>query len=303
MNTKELDHERDTLRRLASEARCKIIDLKFAKMKRQLEKGLPDVDDPAPVPKMCESADEEDLATQDKIRELEREYDHIMRLIGWNESRYRRPDRGISGLFSKLLAPTPDGMTDTNIDAQARETMASLPSYWLSAIATFLGVIGGVLTLFALLPQLFVSPLSFVLGAFSVSTDRQATISSSIFYVLAVIAVIVLVCSRNFLYHAAHEEEKWFRAGAENWTVWQRTVSCLAFGACHIINIIYPLATCLMLSLAGAVFMMTYLREHRRSGSTYRATMAATKLHARYNICAFGLIVALVLVTLLQVAM
>lgn len=214
-----------------------------------------------------------------------------------DQAEYNRPKRGISGLFSKVLAPLPIGMKDTRINDEAESVMKTLPSYRFAALGLLIAVIGTVVTLSVLFPQLVISPLSLVLDTASVDATSQ---SNAIIVIVSIVVVIMAIAAirswrktRRFIYRAAHDEEKWFRSGAENWTTRQRVVSCAAFGFCHVINLIYPLLTLVALSVAGAVFMMAYLAEYRRSGDVYRATLASTKLHAQYNIYAFGLLGAM----------
>ena len=218
----------------------------------------------------------------------------IWREIQDNQACYRRPRGMISGLFSRMLAPLPHRLSNTRIDARARETMASLPSYRFTAFMTFVGVIATVFTVATVFPWLMVSPLSLVLSIGGVGGSTQSMTSYVILTVLSIIILLTIIKMRQnawiVVYDAAHEEEKWYRAGAENWNMRQRVASCFAFGACHVVNIFYPFVTCLALCLVGAVFMAVYLAEYRRSGDVYRATMASTKMHARYNIYAFMLI-------------
>lgn len=217
---------------------------------------------------------------------------------------YHRPNGMISGLFTRMLAPLPKNIRNTIITDHADETFKSFPSYWGTAIGTLVAFIASISALLVMVPQLFVSPLSFAVGFISTgsATDESTRTSSTSGVVMTIFVVVVIVvglCAlrsrksvKRFVYNAAHQEEKWFRSGAENWTTWQRIVSCLSFGLCHIINIIYPIVTLLLLSVVGAVFMTVYLKEYRRSHDTYRATLASTKLHARYNICVFWFVVA-----------
>lgn len=215
----------------------------------------------------------------------------IVRAIDHNQSYYRRPSGKITGLFSRPLGPLPYKLKDTKIDTATEEVMATLPSYRLAALSLLIGVVGSLVTLSLMLPWLMVSPLSLVMGA--TSGADSSTVSMVIIVIVAVLITALTVTvlysrdtARRVIYGAAHDEEKWFRSGAENWTLWQRLVSCLLFGFCHVVNIIYPLLTLVILSLAGAAFMAVYLKEYRRSGDVNRATLAATKLHAQYNIYA-----------------
>ena len=87
----------------------------------------------------------------------------------------------------------------------------------------------------------------------------------------------------GFFNKAAVYEEQAFREGAENWGPGQRVISCLVFGAVHMTNLIYPLATILPLSLGGAVFMFVYLRSYRRTRFRRNAVLDAALVHRVYN--------------------
>lgn len=232
----------------------------------------------------------------DKWTHLIMEADKVYDAIKENQSYYRRPSGKITGLFTRVLGPLPSGLKDTDIDKDAEEVMASLPSYRFAAFGLLLGVITILITMSAMFPWLMISPLTLFMSATSVEQSIQPIVITVIVLVIVTLIVIAAfrapAATRRFVYTAAHEEEKWFRSGAENWTPWQRIISCLSFGFCHVINIIYPFLTLAVLSLAGMAFMVAYLREYQRSNDTYRATLAATKLHARYNIYAVWVVCA-----------
>lgn len=222
-------------------------------------------------------------------------------------SEYRRPNGRISGMFSWMLAPLPSGMPDTAFDDDAKQQLKTLPTYRWAALGLLVGVFATIITLSLLFPWLLISPLSVVMDSTSVSSGAQSVVMSVIIVAIGTFLLVTGLMSwrslRDFAHVAALEEEKWFRSGAENWSWRQRAVSCVAFGACHIINIIYPAVSLMVLSVAGAAFMWAYLSEYRRSHDVTRATLASTRLHAMYNIYAGGLIVVvaigLLVVTLL----
>lgn len=87
----------------------------------------------------------------------------------------------------------------------------------------------------------------------------------------------------GFFNRAALSEEQAFREGAEDWTLWQRIRSCLAFGAIHMVNLIYPLATILPLAVAGGFFMWMYLRAYRKTNFRRAALLEAAVYHRIYN--------------------
>lgn len=101
----------------------------------------------------------------------------------------------------------------------------------------------------------------------------------------------------GFFNKAAVYEEQAFREGAENWTFWQRVRSCLIFGAAHLSNLFYPLATILPLALGGAMFMGVYLRTYKKTRFRRTAVLEASLIHRVYNkIALTAVLIALILV-------
>ena len=243
-----------------------------------------------------DNSDPHRIIVEEDIRALLGRYEKLAESL----SDYRRPNGRINGLFSRMLAPLPSGMKDIEFDDDARRQLKTLPTYRWTALGLLLGAVASILTLSKLFPWLLVSPLSIFMDSASVSSGTQSTVISVVTVTFGIILLATGLLSwrglRDFVHSAALSEEKWFRSGAENWSWSQRAVSCVAFGACHILNIIYPLVTLMVLSAAGAVFMWAYLREYRSSQDVIRATLASTRLHAMYNIYAgCFLIVAVVL--------
>lgn len=95
----------------------------------------------------------------------------------------------------------------------------------------------------------------------------------------------------GFFNKAAVFEEQAFREGAENWNWNQRLRSCLVFGAIHMVNLIYPIATILPLALGGALFMAVYLRTYKRTHFRRSAVLASAVIHRVYNRIALAAIV------------
>lgn len=83
--------------------------------------------------------------------------------------------------------------------------------------------------------------------------------------------------------NAAMREEKQYRAGAEEWTHWQRVRVTLAFGLAHAWNLIVPLGVALALALGGGYFMVVYLRAFRDTGSRVHALQQSAAVHEAYN--------------------
>ena len=101
---------------------------------------------------------------------------------------------------------------------------------------------------------------------------------------------------------ALYEEQVW-RENSHRWNFGQRLISCVTFGAIHMVNLFYPLATILPLSIAGGVFMFIYLRSYRRYRQEGRvharrdATFRAAIAHRLYNRCALAAILVVLVVT------
>lgn len=70
----------------------------------------------------------------------------------------------------------------------------------------------------------------------------------------------------------------------------QRATSCLVFGAIHMVNLIYPLATIVPLSLGGALFMSVYLKAYRRTRFRRTAVLESSVVHRVYNRIAIGVV-------------
>jgi hypothetical protein len=95
----------------------------------------------------------------------------------------------------------------------------------------------------------------------------------------------------GFFNKAAVYEEQAFREGAEKWNASQRTMSCLVFGAIHMTNLWYPLASILPLSLGGALFMWVYLQNFEQTRFRRTAVLASSVVHRVYNKVALTVIV------------
>ena len=96
----------------------------------------------------------------------------------------------------------------------------------------------------------------------------------------------------------AYAEEQMFRRGAEHWSRRRRALKVVQFGLVHTF-IGIPVGTAIALSVGGAYFMHTYLREYAVSGSANEATMESARAHTTYN----GIIVALVVVVVIATAL
>lgn len=204
---------------------------------------------------------------------------------------YLRPERGFPELLSRFLGPVPQFMPVISPD---QEKLTTVRSYRWSGFALFACAISVLVGLVTAVPWLGVSPAILLLSLYGNILPSWlamiCTVVSGYWFVrlLSGDMAISRHCKGKPLDRAAMHEEQWFRAGAESWSIWQRIYSCAAFGAVHLVNFIYPVASLIVVGLVGAVFMATYLREYRRSGSYERAALASAKLHAAYNRFAFA---------------
>lgn len=220
------------------------------------------------------------------FREAKRRLEEERVIRAEQDALYERPDKGISGFFSRWLGPLPAKARKVDL---SDDSLASLPNYRLMGLAMVCAAIGLIITLALTVPWLVVSPAIMLYRLFVPTFGIYGGVA------LTVISTIVLMSFASHGYaipsyekgslldKAAASEEQWFRMGAESWSFGQRIVSCVSFGFMHIINIIYPITNLMVLSLMGAVLMAVYLKEYRRSNNTERAVLAATKLHAAYN--------------------
>jgi hypothetical protein len=227
---------------------------------------------------------------------------------------FRRPSGRFIGHFTRHLppAPSPQPRLYTSWRHIRQHTHAGLV---LAAISMLAAVFAAIRLLYVEIPALRISPVSLVAGCVYmvihndyhwvhliptvVSTGGSS--GSSPLWLSIPFTVGILILLRFFLRifpEAALSEEQTFRQGCESWTTRERTRACLLFGFAHIFNLIYPLATLVALSVGGGLFMWSYQREFRRSGSSERATMQATALHALYNgLAATGVAVYLIYIT------
>lgn len=87
----------------------------------------------------------------------------------------------------------------------------------------------------------------------------------------------------GFFNKAAVYEEQAFREGSESWSFAGRARSCVAFGLIHMVNLIYPLASILPLTVGGALLTWIYVRTYRKSQFRRTAVLEAAVWHRVYN--------------------
>lgn len=204
-------------------------------------------------------------------------------------SRFTRPSNKFIDPFNRMLGPLPEGL---NAYQPTKKNLRKIRSYRLLGFVLLIAAIVLLISLSALVPWLAISPATLITSALASFMDPAL---ANVLALPVCIALIILLTrgvsgpryEGKDLDRAAMWEEQWFRTGAESWTARQRLCSCVAFGAVHVMNIIYPISSLIVVGLVGAVFMAVYLREYKRSGSTRRATFASAKLHATYNRFAF----------------
>lgn len=242
------------------------------------------------------------IARQDELMVEQQELrNHYWRLLNFRASLYKRPSGWITKHFTRVLGPLPENMVEIDPKSErSQEIIKSLPSYNATALTMLFMVIGVFIGLSVAFPGLLISPLSLFMTATDIGGGEagHSVVMNILFTVIAIVAIVMMIFNRNgarkFVFNAALNEEMWFRSGAENWTIRQRFVSCVSFGFCHVINLVYPVVTLVALSLVGAVLMAVYLAEFKRSRDVERATLASAKLHAVYNHYAFGLVVVVI---------
>lgn len=240
---------------------------------------------------------------QSKQKELRRVYDGIRETTKFHRFRFTRPSQGLAGWLSRPLGPLP--AMAKSIDP-TEEATAELPDYRLLGVLLLGVAIALLVGLSYAFPWLSVSPLNIMSRVFTSLLGNVigwgATVALAIWLTGQLSRGIkpVRFEGGGILDKAAMYEEQWFRMGAESWSPAQRTYSCLSFGAMHIANVWYPVASLLVVTLAGAVFMAVYLKAYRRGGSAVYAVLASAKLHAAYNRFAFAYIGVALLITLIR---
>jgi uncharacterized membrane protein (DUF485 family) len=267
----------------------------------------------------------------DKLAEVLYQHDHdrdgtydaddvlsAIELAMWQSSEapvvFERPKGGIyTGLLMKLLsmAPAPKRHIAYSF-GELRKRFRGTDYLW--ALPMLLGFIGLVQLQIHYVPWL---KYSVITGYFEIGKRLGL---SEITVVCSFVVLLVLLMKRGkrrpgrtetphtyglFNKAALYEEQVW-REGSHRWNFGQRLISCLTFGAIHMVNLFYPLATILPLTIAGGVFMYIYLkayrryiekgRVHARRDATFRAAIA----HRLYNRCALAAVVFVVVLLVVQ---
>lgn len=204
-----------------------------------------------------------------------------------------RPKKGWIGLMVRGLGPLPlDPIPKRWMHAKARRFRVTpvLLAIFIYAAAIFMTI---------QVPHWMGSTLlsgagEVVSGAVAQGTGQQASFDGSWLNV-GVLSLVVLIAGialvrvgpkgvYNFFFDAAMDEEVMFRYGSELWTPWQRIRSCLQFSVAHLMNLVVAVVTLGILALAGAVFMVIYITETRRTGNRQAALVTAAHFHATYNV-------------------
>jgi len=120
--------------------------------------------------------------------------------------------------------------------------------------------------------------------------SNDSTTGTALEWLIPLVFMVLLIPALPLF---AYAEERLFRRGAQSWSRGRRAGKVVQFGLVHAL-IGIPIGTALALSVGGAYFMFSYLREFRASCSIEAATLESTRAHTAYN----GLIVALVAVAL-----
>lgn len=254
------------------------------------------------------------LYHHDHDRDGEFDADHVLVAIEhamWESTEapfvFKRPNKGLYTRFlMKLLsvAPPPERHVAYSF-GELRKRFRPVDYLWaIPLIGVFIGLVQ---LQFAVAPWTHYS----VLSAYFELMDKVAGVSRWV-AIAILAAVITLWWKRSksdrtesphtyglFNKAALWEEQVW-RENSHKWNFGQRLVSCLTFGAIHMVNLFYPLATILPLAVAGGVFMFIYLRAYKKYLAEGRvharrdATLRAALAHRLYNRCALVLIVVVV---------
>ena len=203
---------------------------------------------------------------------------------------FERPNKGFAGLISRPLPPLP---AFTPVWHPTAGALRRLPSYRLAAFGLVVVAIGVLITLVLTVPWMRISPATLIFDFFRTLLGKPWGTMAGAVTIVVLIATLGRASGTSIALYkaggskfwdvAAMYEEQWFRTGAENWSPGQRIYATVAFGAVHAMNIIYPIASLIVVTLVGAVFMACYLHVYRRTGDRQVATLASAKLHATYN--------------------
>ena len=267
---RELETEHDALTRESHEFFSGMMKAKYSTLERRKFEIAYDANR-----KRIAEIDEE-LETLKAVRDYEREF---------ALNRFRRPTGWMGSLVSRWLGPLPKDSRLIHPDA---EQLAKVGSYRLFAGVLVVLAIGSLLLIAHFIPWMLVSPATLIM------MGTEHLFGEAWGNVPGVIVIVVLLFFAGGIKHqnrykakfwdgAAMLEEQWFRMGAESWTAKQRFISTFWFGMVHVVNIIYPISSLLVVGVVGGVFMAAYLRAYKKTGSTQLATLASAKLHATYN--------------------
>lgn len=241
--------------------------------------------------------------------------DHVIDMIEkafWQQrvsvDEYRRPSGGVyTDLLMQLMPPQPDRHIVFNYgNLKPRIKL----KHYLLAVPTILMILALVNLQTWLLPW----------TKYSVISGTGALVESfGVVRTLAAVVILYMLLRRivpddrtstkrtaskhtyGFFNKAAVDEEQTFREGAENWSARERATSCIIFGAIHMVNMIYPLATIVPLALGGALFMRVYLVEYRNTHIRRKAVLESSVVHRVYNRLALMIVVIFILTTLTSV--
>ena len=227
---------------------------------------------------------------------------------------FERTADGLVGLFVRWLPPQPP--RQRVLKTSWRD--AFYYSSW-QTIAAAVGMLAVVITAIAVLQHFTVmriSILSFAVGLLKtpvngfhgtetfappMRSSNGGNGSATALWLQLLGTALVMIIGRWLLRKIpefALKEEQEFREGCEDWSSGERVKACAIFGAAHLNNLWYPLASVIALSVGGGIFMWWYLSEYRRSHDREMATNHAAGLHAIYNgivvsVIAFSILLAL----------
>ncbi len=210
-------------------------------------------------------------------------------------ARFRRP---YSGWYTKLVMSIMPPQPDRHIVYSFGDLKPRFRWYHHLAALPMLALFFGLVQLqFAVLPFTRYSVISGVIRLVEALGNR--------WWILLVAVVVYRIVkpkpvrqarslsshTYGFFNRASVEEEQGWREGSENWSFFQRLLSCVSFAAIHMTNLIYPLASILPLAVGGGFLTFIYLRTYRRTQSRRAAVLEASIWHRVYNRLALTAIV------------
>lgn len=241
---------------------------------------------------MCKILEEEMASVEGRIAELRDRQSALLEaasaaLAAPRVVPYRRPSGGrFLTMLNRPLGPP----AEIETIRYSREEFREIPSHPVLVGLAVAVMIGSVVALLTAFPVAAVSPTSLVLGSELNGIVVFVLMTALVVFGVVQICRFGLRTVIDWFFRAALLEEQWFRSGAENWSWPRRLYSCVAFGAVHLLNLIYAIANLVGVTVVGAILLAVYLQRVRGGGDPRAATIEAAKVHAHYNMVIMTLI-------------